>query len=152
MDIRIRKYKSADCTEMAKLFYDTVHSVNAKDYTKQQLDAWATGNVDLKAWDTSFQEHHTVIAECGGKIVGFGDMTSDGYLDRLYVHKDFQDRGIGTVICDFLERACKAPKCSVQASVTAKPFFEAQGYVAVKKQQVRRGSVDLTNFIMEKEW
>lgn len=85
MDIRIRKYKSVDCAEMAKLFYDTVHTVNARDYTKQQLDAWAPGNVDLKEWDASFLAHNTMIAECGGKIVGFGDMREDGYLDRLYV-------------------------------------------------------------------
>ena len=150
MDIRIRKYKSADCAEMAKLFYDTVHTGNARDYTKQQLDAWASGNVDLKEWDASFLAHDTMIAEVGGKIVGFGDMREDGYLDRLYVHKDFQGRGIGTVLCDFLERACGAEKFSVHASITAKPFFEAQGYVAVKRQQVRRGGVALTNYVMEK--
>ena len=44
----IREYRSADCKELAELFYHTVHIVNAKDYTKEQLDAWATGKVDLK--------------------------------------------------------------------------------------------------------
>ncbi|MBQ7802113.1 MAG: GNAT family N-acetyltransferase [Oscillospiraceae bacterium] len=148
--MKIRKYKSGDCGAMAKLFYDTVHSVNAKDYTKQQLDAWATGTVDEKAWDAAFREHDTMIAECDGEIVGFGDMTEDGYLDRLYVHKDFQRRGIGTVLCDFLERGCGAPAFRVHASITARPFFEAQGYTVVKKQQVTRGGVALTNFVMEK--
>ena len=46
----IREYRSADCKELADLFYNTVHIVNAKDYTKEQLDAWATGKVDLKKW------------------------------------------------------------------------------------------------------
>ncbi len=45
----IREYQSSDCKELAKLFYNTVHTVNAKDYTKEQLDAWATGQIDLKA-------------------------------------------------------------------------------------------------------
>lgn len=32
----IRKYESSDCKELTELFYNTVHNVNAKDYTKGQ--------------------------------------------------------------------------------------------------------------------
>lgn len=53
----IRKYRSSDCKEIIELFYNTVHTVNAKDYTKEQLDVWATGKVELEKWDKSFQEH-----------------------------------------------------------------------------------------------
>lgn len=53
----IRKYRSSDCEELAGLFYNTVHTVNAKDYTKEQLNVWATGQVDLEIWDRSLQEH-----------------------------------------------------------------------------------------------
>ncbi len=38
----IRKYKNEDCDSVANLFYETVHSVNAKDYSAEQLSAWAT--------------------------------------------------------------------------------------------------------------
>ena len=97
----LRRYRTSDCERMAKLFYETVHSVNAADYTEEQLDAWATGNVDLAAWDKSFLEHFTIVAEepgdDGKKIVGFGDIDSTGYLDRLYVQKDHQRRGIASV-------------------------------------------------------
>ena len=36
----IRKYQSSDCGELSALFYDTVHTINAKDYTKEQLDVY----------------------------------------------------------------------------------------------------------------
>ena len=39
----LRRYRTADCEEMAELFCDTVHSVNAEDYTEEQLNAWAPG-------------------------------------------------------------------------------------------------------------
>ena len=63
-----------DCDQLARLFFQTVHSVNAKDYTKEQLDVWATGNVDLNRWDMSFKEHYTIIATDNSEIVGFGDI------------------------------------------------------------------------------
>lgn len=37
--MEIRAYTAADCREFAALFYDTVHTVNAADYTAEQLDA-----------------------------------------------------------------------------------------------------------------
>ncbi len=49
----IREYTTSDCERLAELFYETVHSVNAKDYTKEQLTVWATGDVDLSIWNKS---------------------------------------------------------------------------------------------------
>ena len=48
--MQLREYMPSDCDQLARLFFQTVHSVNAKDYTKEQLDVWATGNVDLNRW------------------------------------------------------------------------------------------------------
>ena len=58
----IRQYAPSDCRELTELFYNTVHQVNAKDYTKEQLDAWASGKVDLHQWNRSLQEHCSVVA------------------------------------------------------------------------------------------
>ena len=146
----LRDYTKTDCAELAELFYDTVHTVNAKDYTQEQLDAWATNRVNLEAWNESFQAHHTVVAEMDGKIVGFGDMDETGYLDRLYVHKDYQRRGVATAICDVLEQNAKAVEFTTHASITARPFFEKRGYTARREQQVQRRGVWLTNFVMKK--
>lgn len=44
----IRKYQQKDCKEITELFYNTVHTVNSKDYSEEQLNAWATGKVDLE--------------------------------------------------------------------------------------------------------
>ena len=84
--MQLRAYCPADCPVLAQLFYETVHTVNARDYTQVQLNAWADGRVDLEEWNRSFLEHTTVVAQVSGCIAGFGDMTCTGYLDRLYVH------------------------------------------------------------------
>jgi putative acetyltransferase len=147
----IRKYVPTDCKAIAELFYDTVHCVNAKDYTREQLNAWATGSIDSEKWDASFQAHSAVVAIEDDIIVGFGDMDSSGYLDRLYVHKNYQKKGIASAICDELEQSANAENFSTHASITAKPFFEKRGYSVVKKQKVERSGILLTNYIMIKK-
>ena len=145
----IRKYKSTDCKYLAQLFYDTVHSVNSKDYSKEQLNAWATGNIDLKQWDESFKKNYTIVALENNIIVGFGDIDKTGYLDRLYVHKDYQGKKIATLILAELEKKVKPCKIITYASITAKPFFEKRGYAIVREQQVERRGILLTNYVME---
>ena len=190
----LRKYHPSDCAALAALFYETIHTVNARDYPQEQLDAWADGHVDLDAWNESFLAHNTYVAvqECVGAddidsrasdstdtapgktggspanalIIGFGDMDDTGYLDRLYVHKDYQGRGVATAICDrleedfYLSRGRLLQNSAVQkrkndtftthASITARPFFEKRGYTVVKAQQVVRKGISIRNYIMRK--
>lgn len=148
--MELRNYKSEDCQQLAELFYHTVHSVNAKDYTESQLSVWATGKVDMDAWDASFSCHHTIVAVDQEQIVGFGDIDETGYLDRLYVHKDYQRQGIATAICDELEGSIETTTFTTHASITARTFFEARGYRMVKEQQVERQKIFLTNYVMVK--
>lgn len=149
-DLAIRRYRPSDCRYLAELFYQTVHTVNAKDYTDEQLDVWATGYVDMGEWDRTLSDHYTVVAVKDGKIVGFGDMDRAGYLDRLYVHKDYQRQGIAAAICDRLENAVRADKILVHASITAKPFFLSRGYREIKEQKVIRQGISLINYVMER--
>ncbi len=146
----IRKYQPSDCPRLAELFYQTVHEVNKKDYTKEQLNAWASGKVDLDAWNRSFLKHYTLIAVEEGEILGFGDIDKTGYLDHLYVHKDHQREGIASGLCDKLE-AHVPGNIRTHASITAKPFFQKRGYKVTKEQQVERQGILLTNFVMELE-
>lgn len=150
IEVDIRKYRQSDCKELTELFYNTVHTVNAKDYTKEQLDVWATGQVDLEKWNLSLQEHYSIVAVENGIIVGFGDIDKTGYLDHLFVHADYQRKGIATAICDQLEQFVKK-NITTHASITARPFFEKRGYNVKKEQQVERMGVFLTNYVMIKE-
>ena len=147
----IRDYCTADLPALAQLFFDTVHTINAKDYTPEQLAVWATGTIDEQAWNASLSAHRTLVAELDGCIVGFADMAEDGYLDRLYVHRDYQRRGVAAALCDALENGCTAPLLTTHASITARPFFEGRGWKTVRQQTVARQGVELANFVMQKE-
>lgn len=148
-----RVYRSEDCNEIIELFYNTVHSVNAKDYNEAQLEAWASKDIDISEWNKSLSEHYSVVIEKDSIIIGFGDLDINGYFDRLFVHKDYQGAGVATTIVKEIERHAKENRFEIittHSSITAKFFFEKQGYKVVKEQVVKRKGQTLINFIMEK--
>lgn len=151
--ITLRSYQPGDGPLLAALFYETVHTVNARDYTPAQLQAWAPSPEapDPEAWDRSFQGRRALVAEAGGQIAGFGDLDpKTGYLDRLYVHKDRQGQGVASALCAALEAAARTDRVHTYASLTARPFFLRRGYRLLRENQVERRGVLLTNFLMEK--
>ncbi len=149
--VQLRAYAPGDCPVLAALFAETVRTVNAADYTPEQIEAWVGEPVDVNAWDRSLRAHTAIVAEEAGRIVGFGDMDASGYLDQLYVHRDFQRQGIASALCAALEAAVGGPRFVTHASLTARPFFESRGYRVIRAQQVVRRGVALTNFVMEKQ-
>lgn len=146
----LRPYTPADLEEILALFYETVHTVNARDYTPAQLDAWAPRTVDRARWDRTLREHTSLVTVESGQILGFGDIDVTGYLDRLYVHKDHQQRGVATALCDALESAVPAPVLTTHASITAWPFFVRRGYTVLHARKVERFGVVMMNYAMEK--
>jgi len=145
----LRQYKNEDCDIVSKLFYETVHSVNAKDYTAEQLSVWANNADSLKSRRNDLLKQYTLIAEINGIIVGFGSIDKSGYFDLLFVHKDYQKQGVATALCNELETGYSVIK--TYASITAKPFFEKRGYLVVKEQEVERSGVKLKNYEMQKK-
>ncbi len=152
---QIRLFHQDDLPALISLFRQTVWNINCRDYSPAQLAAWAPDKIDEKQWLSSLLRHHTLIAQLpGGTIVGFGDISSSGYLDRLYVHKDFQHKHIASTLVASLELYASKQGCTqieTHASITALPFFLSKGYHIIKQQQVMRFGQPLTNYVMQKE-
>lgn len=149
--IKVRKFQPADLEDVQHLFRGTVHAINAKDYSQKQLDAWAPEKPS-STWD-SLQDNICVVAEINGTIVGFGDLTKEGYLDRLYAHKDFQSLGIGTQILGRLEQKAKKlglKEIYTESSLTAKSFFEHHGFIVLKEQEKTLRGEPIKNIVMLK--
>lgn len=146
----LRQYHPSDCKALVNVFYESVHAIEETDYSSAQLDAWASGSVDLEEWNESFLGHFTVIAEVDGAIVGFGDIDEAGYLDRLFVHPNHQRQGIASAICDALEASVPeaVSTITVSASIPARSFLEHRGYTVVRRQEVRRNGEILVNYAM----
>ena len=152
----IRPYNTGDHDEVIGLFFNTVHTVNAADYTDAQLAAWAPDPDSMRTddeLDVKLLNGTTIVAEARGVIIGFGTLTGADVFDLLYIHSAYQRLGAATLIAEEIEQAARlngAQIITTDASITAKPFFENRGYRVVKKQSVPLRGQTLTNYMMEK--
>ncbi len=149
----LRPFEEGDLDEVHRLFVGTVRTVCRREYTREQVEAWAPEGWDREAWRQSLLRHFTQVAVDGdGRIVGFADLDG-GYLDRLYVHRDFQGQGAARALASALEAEAARSGQEVlvtHASRSARGFFERRGYQVKETRQVERLGVLLENYRMEK--
>ena len=151
--LRVRRFHVSDAEEIVELFRGTVHNVNSRDYSDEQLEVWAPAQIDVEAWRASLAKNFSVVAEIAGQIVGFADLADYGCINRLFVHKDFQRGGIASRLLITLERAARRAgltRLVGDVSITARPFFAKHGYILLAEQHPIRNGVALTNYRMEK--
>lgn len=150
--IPIRPYQPSDLPALVQLFKEAVATINIKHYTPEQVAAWTT--INPEKWQTSLSANITLVAEADGKIVGFDDMSHEGYLDRLYVHKEYQARFIALKIFKALEQKARnlgLEKITTDCSITAKVPAERMGFKVFKEQVVEKRGMKFINYHMEKK-
>src|SRR5215472_9794430 len=101
--MHVRNLVAADVPAVAALFTETVRSVNVRDYTPEQVEAWAPRPPDVASWERSFAGRMALVVEVDGEVAGFGDLAAGGCLDRLYVHRRHQRAGVATALAEALE-------------------------------------------------
>lgn len=152
-NLGIRRLAAQDIPEMRKLFRATVLTVNSKDYTKEEVEDWASCGDSVEHWKELLAKNDYIGALDGqGGIVGFSSMNAEGYLHSMFVHKDWQGKGVAMLLSEVekIARRYGVHKISVEVSVTARPFFEKHGYKVVKEQKAKANRLYLTNYVMEK--
>ncbi|MEG3435649.1 GNAT family N-acetyltransferase [Pannus brasiliensis CCIBt3594] len=148
--MNIRLFQPRDANRIARLFHDTVREINIRDYSIEQVKAWAPDDVNFTEFTA---RDFTYIAEEGELILGFADLKKNGHIDRFFCHKDYQGRGIGRQLYETIE--AKALELGIdrlvtEASITARPFFERMGFSVIQTQQVYCRGQSFTNYRMEK--
>lgn len=150
----IRKFTPADTAAMITLFYRSVHEVACHHYSPAQLDAWAPRNMDTKAWQARCENRQTWLAWEQDTLAGFLELEEDGHLDLLYVSPDYQRQGVARQLYEKAEGHASETGIKylfVEASLSARGFFETRGFKVISPQEVSRNGETLINFKMEKD-
>lgn len=105
-----------------------------------------------------------MVAEEAGRPVGFAELEPNGHIDRVYVSADHQQRGIGRQLLTVVlaeARRVGLTRLFTEASITPRPFFEAQGFTVLAPHIVtcrgdyaaakqNRCGAEFVNFRMER--
>jgi putative acetyltransferase len=139
---------------MQSLFKNTIESVCINDYNPQQIAVWASSAQNKEKWVHKIQTQYLLIGELESKMVGFASLEGIDYFDLLYVHADYQSKGIARVLSDLIEREAKnrrAKSIHTNVSKTAYGFFTKRNYKLVSENHFTIHDVLISNYKMYKE-
>ena len=151
--LTIRRYHPGEEKALWQLFYHTIKHINIRDYSQTQVDAWAGEGYDESYWQARISKINPFVVLLNNEIVAYGDVQSNGHVDHFFCHHQHQGKGIGAFLLEHLTHEARALGCErmwMDASETAKPFFEKHGFAMLKAQTPVIRGVTLSNYKMEK--
>ena len=133
--MKIRLVRDNDYAEIARLRRQTIRNVNSRDYPLEIIQGWST-RVGVKNFRESAEQCKRWVALDKDKIVGFSEHSFECEISRIYVHKDFLRKGVGSKLLKAAEASLKKQGCKdsrIESTITAKDFYERNGYKVTRK-------------------
>ncbi len=149
----LRPLLPADVPLLAEIFRASIEELTADDYSEAQREAWAATADDEEAFGARLSGGLTLVATFGGAPVGFASLADNIRIDMIYVHPAAAGQGAGAMLCDALDKLAAArgsKELEVEASDTARRFFEKRGFVAKTRNTISLAGEWLANTTMVK--
>ena len=127
--LSIRKANPDDVIQQLRIQIDALRTLCRQDYTPEQIEGLIERNIRYSSRG-GYQSEITLVAEADGVIVGFSALLGRR-ISALYVHPQFIRQGIGSRLLASLEQIAVSQNIRtirVAASLTAYPFYQANGY------------------------
>jgi len=151
--IAIRDYIEADANALWQLFFNTVRTINRKDYSQEQVEAWASGQYNADYWTKRMKGLSPFVAELNGVIVGYTDLQEDGLIDHFFCHHEYQGQGVGKALMNHVMQVGQlrgVKRYYSEVSITARPFYEHFGFQVVKETLADMDGQQLKYYQVEK--
>jgi putative acetyltransferase len=152
--LALRPYLAEDAALLREIFREAIAELTADDYSEAQQEAWASAADDAAAFGKKLGGELTLVATLAGSAVGFASLAGGNKIDMLYVHPAAAGRGVAAMLVDALEKLAGsrgAALLAVEASDSARGFFEKRGYVAQQRNTVMVGGEWLANTTLHKQ-
>jgi putative acetyltransferase len=151
--LALRPMLPDDLPVLVEIFRASIQDLTGEDYSEAQQQAWAGAADDEAAFGKKLANGLTLVATLQGSPAGFASLAGGGKIDMLYVHPAATGQGVGAMLIDALEKLAGsrgAEKLIVDASDTARGFFEKRGYIAQQRNSVIAGDEWLANTTLHK--
>ncbi|MDR3462682.1 MAG: GNAT family N-acetyltransferase [Beijerinckiaceae bacterium] len=149
----LRPMLPTDGPLLATIFQASIEELTEEDYDEGQRQAWASAVDDDEAFAQKLGGWLTLIATVQGSPVGFIALKGADHIEMFYVHPAVARQGVGTMLYEAIEKLAAgrgAKKLTVDASDTARVFFEMKGFEPRHRQTVAIGDYWLGNTRMER--
>ncbi|MFA0012295.1 GNAT family N-acetyltransferase [Vibrio lentus] len=151
--VRIRNYQPSDSKVLWEIYFYTVRNINVRDYSQEQVEAWAPSGFDSELWKKGMHRIQPFVAELDDRVVGYTDLQPSGLIDHFFCHHEYQGKGVGRALMEHvfeIGRIRGVSRYFSEVSITARPFYEHLGFTVVNEQEVEMRGVKLKNYVMEK--
>jgi len=151
--LALRPMLPADVPDLAEIFRAAIEELTADDYTEAQQAAWASAADDEEEFGEKLSGALTLVVTFGGAAIGFASLADNKKIDMLYVHPAAAGQGAGTLLADALEKLAGgrgSTELTVDASDSARGFFEKRGFAPRTRNTVTVGGEWLANTTMSK--
>lgn len=146
--LKIRAYEDGDFPVLCTLFLRAIKETASADYSPRQIAAWA--QIDEERWRQKLAASRVLVAINDALPVVF--MTAvDDYIDLLFVCPDHSRQGVASALLNTLLMQLPERVYTVEASMTAKPFFEHHGFMVMKQQEVEVRGERFVNYRMRRQ-
>ncbi len=138
---------------LAEIFRASIEELAADDYSDAQREAWASAADDQDQFGARLGGELTLVATFEGDPVGFASLADNSRIDMLYVNPAAAGQGAGAMLCDALEKLAGArgiKEITVEASDTARGFFDKRGFVARTRNSISVAGEWIANTTMTK--
>ena len=153
--MNIREFRIGDEPALHAVFHSAIHEIACKDYTAEQIEAWAPDSLGLEQWTNKMREIRPFVVENDpGRIVAYADVQPNGYIDHFFVSGAHARRGIGTLLMKRLHDVADEKgilALTADVSRTAQPFFRKFGFSVIEERAPLVRGVVVPNALMRKE-
>ncbi len=152
--MKIQRYQPSRAAEIADLFYRAVHAIDSSVYSEAQKEVWAPEPIDYDRWAERLEKTQPYMAVIDDRVVGFIELEADGQIDCMYTLPEFQGIGVASALYTHLVKEAQRQKLKrlrVDASAVARSFFEKRGFSVIRRNELLRQGVSISNVTMEKD-
>ena len=145
---KIRPYEERDFATLCAIFLRAIKETASADYSPRQIAAWA--QVDEARWRQKIAASRVLVAVKEASPVGFITAVDD-YIDLLFVSPDYSRQGVASALLNTLLRQLPERVYTVEARITAKPFFARHGFTVMQPQEVTARGEQFLNYLMRRQ-
>lgn len=152
--IEIKQACLQDIPALQVLYEETLRTINSFDYSEEEIEDWVSCGNDISRWEYLLSTMHFIVAvNVSGELVGFAAINHRGFLNSLFVHKDRQHCGVGTMLLDKVElyaRKKDLEYIEAEVSITVYEFFLKHGFQMIDKFRRPLQRCSIINYHMRK--